>query len=120
MRQFFKHFVNARRKSHQLKIVLSLLFAEPVTGFFFGVVKCADCGFNPFSYLFMGALYSFLSTITLGGRFGSSYFDGVNLWPYVPYSALFIWLVLWIVDYGMAKPNLAVERDAAKARRPSP
>jgi len=111
MRQFFKYIFDATKDTHIERVLYSLLLAEPVTAFIYGVIKCSDCGINPISYLFMGVVATVFSIITAGGLVGTGFLELINFWPFVPFSALFIWLGLWVASYVMARPNLAVKRD---------
>ena len=47
-------------------LVKSLVLTLPVLGFISGLLMCTDCGWNIIFRIFIGIIYMFLTTISLG------------------------------------------------------
>lgn len=79
-------------------IFVAVLLSVPVAGFGCGVYFCSDCGVNPIYYLLIGLVHSVLTVFTVGRcniDFGFSY----SIWPYLPISVLFIYLLFVLLNY---------------------
>jgi hypothetical protein len=73
--------------------LISLPLAMFLTGFAVGMIFCIDCSFNPFSYLFIGAIHGLLTLVNLGFL----WLDAnrmTNAWPYIAPLMVGIYLTL--------------------------
>ena len=119
--QFMRHLPIAR---HATAILVGALLAVPVTGFGCGVYICSDCGANPLNYLLIGVVHAVLTVIS-GGRCNVDFGFSYSLWPYMPISILFIYLIFMLLNYIFIRPeemppNPTVQRTQRDKAAPRP
>ena len=81
-------------------LILAGLFCLPVTGFIFGFIICSDCGDGYQSIpgrIFLGMIYSFFTTITLGEPWtgGGAVVTNTSLRIYI----LFVFGAILVISY---------------------
>jgi hypothetical protein len=104
-------------KMHVLWFAVSMLAALVVVGFGSGLVACDDCGWNPFRYLYAGAIHAVMTTLA-GGFVYPAQERAINAWPYiVPVGIVMYGAALLLVARGRRKPQGGANEPSSAADR---
>ena len=79
-------------------LIISLVLTLPVLGFVSGLIMCTDCGGNIFGRVFVGLIYTVLTTLSFGQPLldeGGANF--INLrWYIIPVFVILYFLLAYI------------------------
>ena len=81
-------------------IIIGLLLASPLTGFFHGILECKGCGMNPVHYLFSGIIEALFATIEWKNL---RHIRNIGWLPFIPVAALLGYLMNVLFLYWISK-----------------